>query len=603
MKQKLNKKETPNQGLLGVFNKKYTMRNLVFTLGVLFMLTSCEDYFDPKLTNERTFDVLLTQPDNVRGLLTYAYRAIPSSYDVYGSDFLDSATDNALSNNLTGNMNQMIATDGFWTAVNNPLNNWQARYDDLKNVNLFMEVGLDGTVQYYRSNPTRDETFRQRLKGEAFFLRAFIHFELLKRFGGVDVNGQLMGIPLMTSPVDVADTDLLNLPRNTYQECVQQILDDLDTALGAGLPDAYDNSTSDPDFDLTNLGRPTTVACRALKSRVLLYAASPAFETASYGEAAQAAKDVIDVIGTSLPDVYNVGNISNAFYNNDENDELIMRRVSGGTNGNNNLERNHFPPGAGLEGNGNCNPSQNLVDAFPMANGYPIGDGLSGYNEGDMYLNRDPRFYMTVIHNNQSFKGRTIETFQGGAHMVGAPGVTVENATRTGYYLRKWISSDANLVGGNNVNDVHYNALFRKAEIFLNFAEAANEANGPDDATYGMSARDAIAEVRRRAGIASGGSDDYLASVTTREAMRELIKNERRLELCFEGHRFFDLRRWEDNLNQTVTGITITDNGDGTFDFSRMNLVTPSYKSFMNYGPIPFNEILRTDNITQNQGW
>ncbi|TYA84341.1 RagB/SusD family nutrient uptake outer membrane protein [Seonamhaeicola marinus] len=605
MKQKIKRKENPNQRIQGVFKKKYSMRNLVFVLGVLVMFSSCEDYFDPKLTNERTFDVLLTQPDNVRGLLTYAYRAIPSSYDTFNSDFLDSATDNALSNNLTNNINQMITTDGFWTAVNNPLDNWQARYDDLKNVNLFMEVGLDGTVQYYRSNPTRDETYRQRLKGEAFFLRAYIHFELLKRFGGVDVNGQLMGIPLMTASIDIDNPDLLNLPRNTYQECVQQILDDINTALGAGLPESY--TDVDPDFDETNLGRPTTVACRALKSRVLLYAASPAFETSTYAEAAQAAKDVIDVIGATLPDAYsvnNINNVSDVYFNNDESDELIMRRVSGEANGNTNaLERSHFPPGAGLEGNGNCNPSQNLVDAFPMANGYPITEGASGYSESDMYANRDPRFYMTIIHNNQSFKGRTIETFQGGAHMVGAPGVTVENATRTGYYLRKWISTDANLVSGNVVNDVHYNAIFRKAEMFLNFAEAANEANGPDDTTYGMSARDAIAEIRRRAGIASGGSDDYLASITTKEAMRELIKNERRIELCFEGHRFFDLRRWEDNLNQPVSGVTITDNGNGTFNFSRSTILTPNYKGFMNYGPIPFNEILRTDNITQNQGW
>ncbi|WP_186826902.1 RagB/SusD family nutrient uptake outer membrane protein [Seonamhaeicola algicola] len=580
------------------------MRNLMFFLGALIVLSSCEDYFEPKLTNERTFDVLLTQPDNVRGLLTYAYRSIPAGYDVFGSDFLDSATDNALSNNLTGAINQMSAIDGWWTSVRNPLDNWQDRFDDLKNINLFIDVGLDDRVMYYRSNPTRDAAFKERLKGEAFFLRAYIHFELLKRYGGIDENGELMGVPLMISRLDVNDPDISNIPRNTYSETVQQIINDLDTALDAGLPEAYDNSTIDPDFDLTNLGRPTTIACKALKSRVLLYAASPAFGTSSYAEAAQAAKEVIDDIGLTLPsNVYNVGDISNTFYNNDVNDELIMRRVSGGTSGNNNLEKNHFPPGAGLEGNGNCNPSQNLVDAFPMANGYPITESMSGYNENQMYQNRDPRFYMTVIYNNQNFKGRVIETFDGGAHMVGAPGVTVENATRTGYYLRKWISSDANLVEGNNVNDVHYNALFRKVEIFLNFAEAANEANGPDDRTYGLSAREAIAEVRRRAGIASGGTDDYLMSINTKESMRQLIKNERRIELCFEGHRFYDLRRWEDDLNVPISGVTITNSGNGIFSYSRKVIQTPNYKSFMNYGPLPFNELLRTNNLTQNLGW
>ncbi len=583
--------------------KTYNMRSIVFIMLILFGFTSCEDYFDPKLTNERTFDQLLENPGIVRGLLTYAYRAIPASYNAYSGDFLDSATDNALSNNLTGNMNRMVSVDGFWTAVVNPINSWKFRYDDLKNINQFIEIGLDGTILYYKSNPERDEAYRERLKGEAYFLRAFIHFDLLTRYGGIDQNGELMGIPLMTSMIDINDTDALNLSRNTYAECVQQIIDDLDIAISAGLPEAYNNSTTDPDFDLTNLGRPTTVACKALKSRVLLYAASPAFGSSTYAEAAEAAKEALDVIGNTLPDVYQVDNISQTYFNNDLNDELIMRRVSGNQNGNNELEQGHFPPGAGLEGNGRCNPSQNLVDAFPMANGYPITNGTSGYDENTMYESRDPRFYMTVMHNGQTFKGITIETFQGGDHMTGAPGVTVENSTRTGYYLRKWMSPKANLVGGNNVKDTHYNALFRKAEIFLNFAEAANEANGPDASTFGMSAREAIAEVRRRAGLASGGTDDYLASITSKEDMRELIKNERRIELCFEGHRFFDLRRWKRDLNTTITGVTITDNGDGTFDYTRKNIINPSYKSFMIYGPLPFDELLKTQNITQNQGW
>lgn len=219
-----------------------------------------------------------------------------------------------------------------------------------------------------------------------------------------------------------------------------------------------------------------------------------------------------------------------------------------------------------------------------------------------MYNGRDPRFYMTVIHNNQVFKGRAVETFEGGLDMPGeASNVTTEQATRTGYYLRKWISSKANLIAGNTVNDVHYYAMFRKVEAFLNFEEAANEAFGPDDASLGMSARQAIAEIRTRAGI--DAADPYLASIASKEAMRDLIKNERRIELCFEGHRFYDIRRWEDNMNETITGVTITKNNDGSFAYQRKDVVQPSYFDYMQYGPLPFNELLKTDNITQNQGW
>jgi hypothetical protein len=583
-----------------VFKKRYTMKNILFTLGILILFSSCDDYFETKLTNERTEEQLLENPNYVRGLLTYAYRAIPSTYDSFGADFLDSSTDNAVSNNLSGSMNKMVEIEAYWTSITNPLNSWRSRYDDLKNVNLFIELGLGGDMLYFKSDLARNEAYRNRLEGEAYFLRAWIHFDLLRRFGGVDSNGELLGVPLITQALDI-NVDDLNLSRDTYADCVQQIIEDLDTALAAGLLDKYEGNGD--DFGINNLGRPTTIACKALKSRVLLYAASPAFATSTYTEAAQAAYEVINVIGTSLPaDVYDVQNISAKFYNNDESDELIMRRGSGNQNGNNGLERNHFPPGDGLKGAGRCNPSQNLVDAFPMANGYPITDSNSGYNENDMYVNRDPRFYMTVIHNNQSFKNQTVETFEGGNNMPSETNnVTIEQATRTGYYLRKWISSRSNLIAGNNVNDQHYHALFRKVEIFLNFAEAANEAFGPDNTSLGMSARQAIAEVRKRAGI--DPADLYLASITSKEAMSTLIKNERRIELCFEGQRFYDLRRWEADLNTPIVGVTITKNNDGSFNYVRKNVVTPNYKAYMNYGPLPFNELLKTENITQNQGW
>ena len=603
--QNFNKKENSNQDKkLGVFIIDNTMKKILISLcfGALIILTACEDYFEPKLTNERSIEQLLSDPSTVRGLLTYAYRAIPSEYNSYNGDFLDCATDNALSNVLTGNINKMVSISGFWTSQSNPVGSWEARYDDLKNLNLFLDIGLDGSVVYYKANATRDEEYRKRLRGEAYFLRAWIHFDLLKRFGGIDANGQLMGVPLMTSSIDTEDEGIFDIPRNTYAECVQQILSDLDVALSdqSALKDEYVGN--DDDFGITNLGRPTTVACKALKSRVLLYAASPAFGTASYNEAAQAAYDVIDQIGSTLPSVYNVSNISEDYFNDDSNDELIMRRVSGGSGGaTNSLEQANFPPT--LLGQGRTNPSQNLVDAFPMANGYPISHPMSGYDEDNMYANRDPRLEMTVIHNDETFNGETIETFEGGNNMPGASGVTVENSTRTRYYLRKWLSDNVSLVQGNITNDIHYYAIFRKVEMFLNFAEAANEALGPDDSSFGMSAREAIAEVRRRAGIASGGSDDYLASITTKDGMRDLIKNERRIELCFEEHRFFDLRRWNDNLNNPIEGIRITDDGNGVYSFSRETLVVPSYNSYMIYGPLPFYELLKTNNLTQNQGW
>lgn len=605
--QKFYNKKSSQHVSLGVYIKKSITRNILMALGLFIVFTACEDYFEPKVSNQRELDQFIENPNLVRGFLTFAYRAIPDNYVTFNGDFLDCATDNSISNVTSGNINKMLEIDGFWTDVTNPLNAnnaWQARYEELKNVNQFLEIGLDPNIIYYPSNLDRDEDYRSRLEGEAYFLRAYIHFDLLRRFGGIDSNGELMGIPLLTStqPLDEG----IDLPRNTYSECIQQIIADIDQALTTQLPDAYPPSDIGDldvnDFGLDNLGRPTSIACKSLKSRVLLYAASPAFQTSSYNVAAQAAYDVIELIGTTLPSVYNVNNISSAFYNNSTNDELIMRRRSAGANaGTNSLERSNFPPS--LEGNGRTSPSQNLVDAFPMANGYPINNASSGYDEDNMYENRDPRLSMTVIYNNTTFKGEQIETFQGGNNVPGSnPNITIENSTRTGYYLRKWLSSAANVTAANDVTDFHYFAVFRKVEMFLNFAEAANEAFGPDGGAFGLTARQAVAEIRRRAGIASSGSDDYLASITSKEDMRALIKNERRIELCFEGQYFFDVRRWEDNLTQPVKGVTITNN-NGDFDYSINTVLTPKYKDFMKYGPLPFDELLKVDNLTQNQGW
>ena len=576
------------------------MRKIVTILCCLMaLLSACDSFFDPKLTNNKGEQQLIDDPNIIRGFITFAYRSIPLNYDAFGSDFLDCATDNALTNNLSGSMNLMSGQNGYWTDISNPLDNWNASYENIRSLNDFIERGLGEDIVYIRSNAQENADYRNRLKGEVYFLRAWIQFDLLRRFSGIDTEGKLMGFPIITQTMSVEKIEMR--PRNTFDECVKQILDDITVALSAGLKDKYEGDNA--IWGATNLGRPTTVACKALKSRVLLYAASPAYnlheDAERYKQAAQAAKDVIDMIGTTLPDIYKVDNISAIFYNNDDCDELILRRVAGNETGDLGMETRHFAPAVGLIGAGKCNPSQNLVDAFPMANGYPI-DHPDAQRPADMYAERDPRLAMTILHNGSVFKGVEIQTYSGGNCMPGATGVTDQNSTRTGYFLRKWISSKVNLISGNTITDYHYYAMFRKVEAFLNFAEAANFAYGPDDKTLGMSAREAIAEVRRRAGLASAG-DPYLYSLNTKDELEGLIKNERRIELCFENHRFFDLRRWKEGMNESVKGITFSGPDDKE---GRVTVVqTPVYRDYMIYGPIPNAERMKCPAITQNQGW
>lgn len=574
----------------------------------MFVLSSCENFLDPKLSEEVKYEQLLTQPDYVRGLVTFAYRSMPSTYETVGENFIECATDDALTNNVSSGLNKMIELPTYWSSINNPLNIWNPRYEEINMLNLFFDTMKKNTIIFKKSSVADNVQFTKNTMGEAYFLRAYSQFQLLRTFGGKDVNGNMMGFPIITSVISL--TDIPNLQRNTYSECVTQIIKDIDSAM-VYLPAAWDKTTY-KYTNQDNLGKPTDVACMALKSRVRLFEASPAFtdglsdaeKTQKWQVAAEAAKATIDIIGFGLPRIYDVPNISSKFFNAPQNDELILRRLTGTSTGDLSVATRNFLPS--IYGNGSCNPTQNLVDAFPMANGYPITDAVkSGYNESSMYLGRDPRFYMTILYNGASFKTTKVETFEGGKDLPGVGRATIENSTRTGYYLRKWVSSKANLVPGSNTNDLHYAAVFRQAELYLNFAEAANEAVGPTTPVNGLTAKDALAEVRKRAGIAASGTDDYLNEMSTSASnFRTLIKNERRIELSFEGNRFYDLRRWKDPLNATIQKIKITPTAVvGTFTYERINLLQLAFDNTRYYIPLPKTELNKASNLTQNEGW
>jgi starch-binding outer membrane protein, SusD/RagB family len=265
---------------------------------------------------------------------------------------------------------------------------------------------------------------------------------------------------------------------------------------------------------------------------------------------------------------------------------------------NRDLEQQNFPPT--LFGNGRINPTQNLVESFPMANGYPISDPASGYNPNAPYDNRDPRLKMFILVNGGTAgpNNTVINT--------AADGTTndalnkVGTSTRTGYYLRKLLRQDVNLNPSSANNQRHYTPHIRYTELFLIYAEAANEAWGPTGTgNHGFSAYDVIKAIRRRAGVGSSNGDPYLeAAKGSKETMREMIRNERRLELCFEGFRFWDLRRWKENLNVPAKGVSIQ-NG-------KYNVIPVEERVFQNhmiYGPVPYNEVLKFSALQQNKGW
>lgn len=232
-----------------------------------------------------------------------------------------------------------------------------------------------------------------------------------------------------------------------------------------------------------------------------------------------------------------------------------------------------------------------------MANGYPIDHSAGNYNEVAPYANRDPRLAKYIIYNGSTIseKGVTINIVNSSTDGIN---VTENRSTRTGYYMRKRLRMDVNCNPAATSNQPHYDPRIRFTEMYLAFAEAANEAWGPKDARRGYSAYDVIRKIRQRAGV--GGTDDpYLEEcAASKERMRALIHNERRLEMCFESVRFWDLRRWKENLNEPVYGLQWNGNG-----YERILVEERSYEDYMYYSPVPNSEILKFSNLKQNRGW
>ena len=249
------------------------------------------------------------------------------------------------------------------------------------------------------------------------------------------------------------------------------------------------------------------------------------------------------------------------------------------------------------------NPTQNLVDAFPAANGFPISDSRSGYDAQNPYANRDPRLDTYIIHDGSiaGVNGSVIRTGSKSGTNDGIDKVE-SKSTRTGYYMKKRLRMNVNCDPSATSGQTHITPRIRLTEIFLNYAEAANEAWGPKGTgSHGYSAYDVIKAIRQRAGITDTQYLDECAA--NKDMMRQLIRNERRLELCFESFRFWDLRRWKADLTETARGLDVNEDLSG-FTYTPLNNVeVRAYQSYQNYGPIPQSEVLKYNNLQQNDGW
>ncbi|WP_300811909.1 RagB/SusD family nutrient uptake outer membrane protein [uncultured Bacteroides sp.] len=599
------------------------LKNILLSTALLATLSACEDMFEPAQENNRGVEEMFSDPNYASGLLGYGYAMLP--YD--NSSVSDVATDDAVTNDLTSNYSKMAL--GSWSSSNNPMEQWQARRATIQYINTFL--GIVDQVHWSATEST-NQMYIDKLRGEAYALRALNYFYLIQAHGGWTADGQLLGVPMVFEPED-KDSEF-NLPRNTFSECVNYIFDDLDKAIEL-LPLDYENISSNAElpvkyqqigaemggynlvFGTYQRGRITKRIAEAFKAQVALLAASPAYRDGS-GVTAETAANYAATVLNRIGGISGIDPRGNTWYmNTDELDNMgsgeVTAEILWRGNRNNGTadydmgitqEKNNFPPT--LYGSGRINPTQNLVDAFPMANGYPITDVNSGYSASNPYANRDPRLTEYILYNESEYKGKKIITglyadsdnkTDDGLNRIGT-------STRTGYYLRKLLREDCSPNPSSINNKYHFPVRIRYTEIFLAYAEAANDAWGPTGNggnTY--SAYDVIKALRARGGVGTDNGDAYLESIKNdKDKMTEMIRNERRIELCFENKRFWDIRRWNLPLDETAKGVRI-EQGTNGLNYTMIDVEIRNYQDYMHYGPIPYTEVLKWSNLQQNKGW
>jgi hypothetical protein len=560
----------------------------IFLLTGTFFFAGCTK--DPEKTplEEFTEDYVFDPNDQTGVLaeqfLNNIYTHLPSGFNRISGDVLDAATDDALpSRNINGAIEILRGGGRLNSLVSNPDEAWNNSYQGIRKVNIFLSK-IDVV-------PTGEEK-KAFWKVDARFLRAMLYFEMLKRYGGIPLIGDVVFNP----------TDDLKLSRNTFEECVNYIVSECDAIKDIARPDPIVNG---------DWGRVSKGVVLTLKAKVLNLAASPLYNgeniamgtpSASFQGYLNYDADRWQKAADAAQDVMNLGIYAlvsnNSLFTQRRNTEMIFAylrpttrepMLQNGLIGFNEVN---------TKGQGLTSPTQDLVDAFPMINGNPISD--PSYNQNNPYAGRDPRLERSVFLNGTQWLRRPVETFEGGLDKPNIPG---QYQTRTGYYSKKYMNFAFQTSFEYSLQHVNFQ-IFRYADILLMRAEAVNEANPGNLAPLEVYER--LRDIRRRAGL-TAGNDFGIPAGMTKEAARIFIQNERRLEFFMEEQRYWDVRRWkiaETEFNKDLQGMRITKTGTNTYTYERFIAGTINFEAPKMYMyPLPNIEVLRNPNLVQNLDW
>ena len=571
----------------------------IFSAVVVGMLglASCSDQMNYKETNVYDWDYVVKNFSNVGGFMTKIYNYADYDFGNYSGAMMASATDESEYSATGGSIESFY--NGTWSPTNANGSVWTNMYAGIKVCNEFLTKFQGLKFDELVLNPDYEQQlFRYKnYKWEAQFFRAYFYFNLVRQYGGVPIV-----TPNMT-------TEQINtLKRNTSDEVYQYIIDECDAVKDSIVKDYTDLGNNALPNDPADAGRANDLTVMALKARAALYWASPlnnpSGDNERYHKAAIYTKELIDACtsrGMHLVDDY--ASLWSTDNYKDKSEIIFGRRVYGSKSEgkSSDVESRNYP--FGIEGGSsatNC-PTQTMVDAYEMqATGKGINETGSGYDEKNPYDGRDPRFEATIAKNGDiwptSYK-TPLQTYQGGVN--GEPQI---GATPTGYYLKKLLHGNIDLRANSKYTmDNHTWITFRLGEFYLNYAEAVYKYLGSATATseeFPMSADEAINIVRGRSKM-----PDFPTTLNNDEFWAK-YKNERMVELAFEGHRFWDVRRWKeaDKYFKNIQEMKISKNDDGTYSYSRKT-VSREWDDKMYLFPIPVSQILKNGNLEQNPGW
>jgi len=527
------------------------MKKIFCILTTLVCLASC-NLLNESESDYQSKEYQFSTFENTKMVATNVYSYVYDYLTDVGGVMREAATDNA----VYAWENNSIKTyyDGSWSGTNTIDDKWSTLYSAIAAANYYLEnAPTDFPASIYVENY---EEKMEQLKGypyEITALRAWFHFELLKRYNNIVIADRSYTMDEVNSLTPVS-----------YREAAEWIIQELDGVIPM-LPDTYAGTYAG------EVARLTKGAARAIKARTQLYLASPlnnnTNETGLWANAAATCKQIIDSGVYSLEDE----NVVN-------NTDAVGMIFAVYETPSNTFEGTNYPIGIEGGNSGTC-PSLNLVECFE--------DG-------------DCRLAKTIYANGDSLQGKPLQIYYGGDN-----GKPKTGASPTGFYLRKFIREETSFTVGNTTSYQHVVPLYRYAEVLLNYAEALFEASGRANFTgsisnvnYTLSPAEALNMVRARAGL------EPVSSNLGADAFRKLLRNERRVELAFEDQRFWDIRRWKIGSETTkLYGFNLTMQADSSISATKTLVQSRLWQDKMNFYPIPDSEIHKNGNLIQNEGW